>query len=77
MKSQFGSAASTVEETPTQLEAIGKAIKGTQFKLSALNAAPASAVAAGEAFEIRFAADGIYLCIATNTWVKVALATWA
>ncbi len=56
-------------------EFLGNA-KASKFKLSALNTSPSSATDTGEAYEIRFTADGIYLCIATNTWVKVALATW-
>jgi len=48
------------------------------------NTAPASATDAGTKGEIRFVGEGgppattgaIYLCIETNTWVKVALATF-
>ncbi len=39
--------------------------------------APATAGATGTAGTIIIAADGIYLCTATNTWVKAALATWS
>ena len=75
MKSQFCSAASTVTEDATQVD-FGKAIKVTQLKLAALNAAPATADATGELGEIRVAAGFIYVCIATDTWVRAAIATW-
>jgi len=44
--------------------------------VSALNAAPASAVDTGTAGEIRWTATHIYLCTATDTWVRATLATW-
>jgi hypothetical protein len=48
----------------------------TQYKISALNTAPASATATGTLGEIRVTATHIYVCTATNTWVRTALATW-
>jgi hypothetical protein len=47
-----------------------------QYKLSALNTAPASATATGTLGEIRVTATHIYICTATNAWVRAALATW-
>ena len=47
-----------------------------QFRVNALNAAPASATATGILGEIRFTADHIYVCVATNTWKRVAIATF-
>ncbi len=44
--------------------------------VGSLHAAPASAGAAGLPGELRIAADGLYVCVATNTWVKAVLATW-
>jgi hypothetical protein len=41
-----------------------------------LKAAPASASDTGTAGEIRWTTSFVYLCIATNTWVRVALLTW-
>jgi len=41
-----------------------------------LGTAPATAGATGTAGTIIIAADGIYLCTDTDTWVKAALATW-
>lgn len=48
----------------------------SQYKISALNTAPASATATGTTGEIRITAGFIYICIATNTWVRAALTTW-
>lgn len=41
-----------------------------------LNSAPASATATGTTGEIRFTADYIYVCVATNTWKRTAISTW-
>ena len=38
--------------------------------------APASATATGKVGEIRVTATFIYTCVATNTWVRAAVATW-
>jgi hypothetical protein len=51
-------------------------VKATQYNLSALNTAPASATATGTLGEIRIDANHIYVCTATNTWKRVAIATW-
>jgi hypothetical protein len=50
--------------------------QSTQYKLSALNTAPSSATDTGTTGEIRITSGFIYVCIATNTWVRSALATW-
>lgn len=47
-----------------------------QYILSDLNVAPASATATGTKGEIRVTANYIYVCTATNTWVRAALSTW-
>lgn len=47
-----------------------------QLFLRALNTAPASATATGTTGEIRIDANFIYVCTATNTWKRVAIATW-
>ena len=47
-----------------------------QLNKSALDTAPASATATGTAGEIRYTATHIYVCTATNTWVRSALTTW-
>jgi hypothetical protein len=48
----------------------------TKYRLSALNTAPSSATDTGTLGEIRFTATYIYVCTATNTWVRTALTTW-
>jgi hypothetical protein len=51
-------------------------VLSTQYKLSALNTAPATASSSGTLGEIRIDANYIYICTATNTWKRVAIATW-
>lgn len=48
----------------------------TPAKVNLLTTAPASASATGVAGEVRFAAGFIYICTATDTWQRVATATW-
>ncbi len=38
--------------------------------------APASATAAGVAGQLAYDATHLYVCISTNVWVRVAIATW-
>ena len=45
-------------------------------QLRAQGTAPASASATGTAGDIRYDADYIYVCTATDTWKRAALATW-
>jgi hypothetical protein len=52
------------------------AVTSATFNVSALETAPASASATGVAGDIRFATDAIYVCTATDTWKKVAIATF-
>ena len=37
---------------------------------------PASAAATGTTGQIAWDSDYIYVCVATDTWVRSALATW-
>lgn len=55
---------------------VGGPVKSTQYKLTALNTAPASATAAGTLGDIRITTAFIYVCTATNTWVRAALTGW-
>lgn len=50
-------------------------VLGYSFKI-ATSSPPASAVDTGEAGEIRWDASYIYLCVAANTWKRVAVAAW-
>lgn len=49
---------------------------GVQGVLRVATQTPASAAAAGAAGTIAWDADYIYVCVATNTWKRVAIATW-
>lgn len=51
-------------------------VKASQYRLSAFNTAPTSATDTGTPFEVRITATFIYVCTATNTWVRTALSTW-
>ena len=55
---------------------VNGSVKATQFRLSALNTAPASAADTGTLGEIRIVNGFIYVCVATNTWQRAAIATW-
>jgi len=66
---------SSVDASVFSVDGTGK-VTGASYKLSALNTAPASATATGTLGEVRIAADYIYVCVATNTWVRSALTTW-
>ena len=46
------------------------------FSVTAMNTPPASATATGTEGDIRWTAGHVYLCTATNTWVRAALATF-
>tara|TARA_R110000850_G_scaffold1714_11_gene9210 strand:+ start:3032 stop:4105 length:1074 start_codon:yes stop_codon:yes gene_type:complete len=61
---------------PTAKLDVNGTVNATSFKVTAMNTAPASATATGTLGEIRVVADFIYVCTATNTWVRSALATW-
>ncbi len=46
------------------------------YKVSALNTAPSSSSDTGTLGEIRYTADYIYVCTATDTWKRTAISTW-
>ncbi len=48
----------------------------SQYKVSSLNTAPSSATDSGSAGEIRITSSYIYVCIATNSWVRASLSSW-
>lgn len=58
-----------------KLDVVGTA-RATKYQLSALNTAPSSATDTGVTGEIRVTATYIYVCTATNTWVRASLSTW-
>jgi hypothetical protein len=50
-------------------------IRGGKF-IETVSSPPASASATGEAGQIEWDSGFIYVCVATNTWKRVAIATW-
>jgi hypothetical protein len=63
-------AALKLETTATGTKTTG------QMDIAALNTAPANAADTGTLGEIRYTADYIYVCTATDTWKRAALSTW-
>ena len=55
---------------------VSSSLTAASYNLSALNTAPATASSTGTLGEIRIDANYIYICTATNTWKRVAIATW-
>ena len=55
---------------------IDKDVVATSFNVSALNTTPVSATDTGTTGEIRFTSDGIYICIATDNWIKCTGSTF-
>jgi hypothetical protein len=51
-------------------------VQAGQYKIPALNTAPATATSTGTLGEIRYTSGFIYVCIATNTWRRTALTSW-
>lgn len=45
-------------------------------RLSSIHSAPSTASSAGTAGDVRFTDTGVYICIATNTWIKCTGATF-
>jgi hypothetical protein len=60
----------------TRTVSIDGSLTAKQFRLSALNTAPANATATGVLGEIRYDANFIYVCVANNTWKRSALTAW-
>jgi len=44
--------------------------------IRATGAVPATAAGTGVAGDIRYAAGFLYVCVSTDTWQRVAIATW-
>ena len=60
-----------------KLETTATGTKTTgQMDIAALNTAPANATDTGTLGEIRYTADYIYVCVATDTWKRSAISTW-
>ncbi|NBQ17052.1 hypothetical protein EBU24_01925 [bacterium] len=65
----------TASDPGYKLDVAGTA-RATQFQLSALNTAPATATSTGTLGEIRIVNGAIYVCVATNTWQRALLTTF-
>ena len=60
-----------------KLETTSTGTKTTgQMDLAALNTAVTNSDDNGNVGEIRFTSDYIYVCVADDTWKRVALSTW-
>ena len=55
---------------------LGGGLTATEYAVSALNTAVTNANDTGTVGEIRFTADYIFVCVASNTWKRVALSSW-
>jgi hypothetical protein len=51
-------------------------VSGVTGEITLEGSAPASATSSGTAGDIRYDANYLYVCVATNTWKRSALATW-
>jgi hypothetical protein len=61
--------------SPTISDGVGLHLAGKILRIGTAKT-PATAGAAGNAGEICWDADYLYVCIATNTWRRIAHATW-
>jgi hypothetical protein len=68
----IGSRVDTINDTQVTYNFTVASIAGTIADV----AAPASATSAGIAGQIATDASYIYVCTATNTWKRVAIASW-
>jgi len=68
----IGSRVDTINDTQVTYNFTVASIAGTIADV----AAPASATSTGIAGQIATDANYIYVCIATNTWKRVAIASW-
>jgi hypothetical protein len=63
-------------ESITGAATFASSVTASDYRIATLNTAPASATATGTLGEIRYDANYIYLCTATNTWKRSLLSTW-
>ncbi len=67
----------TPSPTTDRLYRVGNALHYSGEELGRVsNGTPASATATGTTGEIQWDSNYIYVCIATNTWKRVAISTW-
>lgn len=51
-------------------------VSGVTGEITLEGSAPTSATSSGTAGDIRYDSNYLYVCVATNTWKRSALATW-
>lgn len=51
-------------------------VSGITGEITVEGSAPTSATSSGTAGDIRYDSNYLYVCVATNTWKRSALATW-
>ena len=74
---EFGSGTFTPTPTTNRLYRSGHNLIWSGSELGRVsNGTPSSATATGTTGEIQWDANYIYVCIATNTWKRVAISTW-
>lgn len=74
---EFGSGTFTPTPTTNRLYRSGDNLIWSGSELGRVsNGTPASATATGTTGEIQWDANYIYVCVATNTWKRVAISTW-
>lgn len=54
----------------------GGGVYASSYKITALNPTPSSSTDLGTLGEIRWDANYMYVCVATNTWKRSAITTW-
>ena len=74
---EFGSGTFTPTPTTNRLYRSGDNLIWSGSELGRVsNGTPASATATGTTGEIQWDSNYIYVCVATNTWKRVAISTW-
>jgi hypothetical protein len=68
--------ASSLSDADLQLAPLGNGLVRITNPRIVSKAAPASAAATGVQGEVRWDASYVYICTATDTWKRVAIATW-
>jgi hypothetical protein len=66
----------TSDQVPLLLQELGGEIRFSGTPRIMVSATPASAGATGATGTIAWDANFIYICVAPNTWKRVAIATW-
>jgi hypothetical protein len=68
--------ATSVKVSPGAAQTSASVLMNVEGQLKVATHTPASAGATGEAGQIAWDAHFLYICVATNTWKRVAISTW-